>query len=444
MFRGETVTYIGVDNFSRAGGDGLFGKNQPATVIGDERRADQIESVKDFVTELQLAHPGNHVVVGGNFNAYQFDPAMAALTSGTGLVNLVDTLSATDRYTSANEGSNAQLDHLLVSGELAGGAVFDNVHFNTNQAANTTLTDRDPVLATVYINSAPVAAADNFDLREDTTLTLNALQGVLANDKDVNQDTLQVSLISGTAHGSLLLNADGSFSYTPQADYNGIDSFSYQVNDGQGANSAVATVQLVVAAVNDAPALTADAPSAVLIEQGQNGAGIDVAAVQLHASDIDSATLVFGNDGWIAQGDGLFSQDGQYGTAVLDTNAMTVTYQLDNGLGDTDALGAGALVHEQFTVSLSDGADTVSVPVTFDIQGANDSPYGKADHAIVVEDSSVLVNVLANDGDADGDALGIILVSGKSSLGASLTLENGQVRYSADVDAFDLMAANTS
>lgn len=444
VFRGETVTYIGVDNFSRAGGDELFGKNQPATVIGDAVRADQITSVQDFVTELQLAHPGNHIVVGGNFNAYQFDPAMTALASGAGLANLANTLSPTDRYTSANEGSNAQLDHLLVSGELAGAALFDNVHFNTNQAANTTQTDRDPVLATVYINSAPVAAADSFDLKEDTTLTVNALQGVLANDKDVNQDTLTVSLVSGTAHGSLLLNADGSFSYTPQANYNGVDSFSYKLGDGHGASSGTATVQLTVAAVNDGPSFTADAPSAVLIEQGQNGAGIDVSVVQLHASDFDSATLVIGNDGWIAQGDGLYSQDGQYGTAVLDTNTNTVTYQLDNGLGATDSLAAGALVHENFTVTLSDGANAVSVPLSFDIQGANDNPYGKGDHAIAVEDSSVLVNVLANDGDAEGNALGIILDSAKSSMGATLTLENGQVRYSADADAFDLLATNTS
>lgn len=443
-FRGETVTYIGVDLASRAGGDELFGKNQPATIVGDALRADQIGSVQDFVTELQQAHPGSHIVVGGNFNAYQFDPAMTALASNTGLVNLADKLSATDRYTSASNGSNSQLDHLLVSSDLAGGALFDNVHFNTNQVAATTQTERDPVLGTFYINSAPVAVADNFGLDEDTTLTLNALQGVLANDKDANQDTLAVSLVTGTSHGSLALNADGSFSYTPDANYNGVDSFSYQISDDQGTSSAVVTAQLTVASVDDAPVLTADAPGNVLVEAGQNGPGVDVAVVQLHASDIDSAVLEFGSDGWISQGDGLFTQDGQYGTATLDANAMTVSYQLDNGLGDTDALGAGAQAQDLFMVSLSDGATTVSIPVTFDIQGANDTPYGKADKAIVLEDSSVLVNVLANDGDVDGDALTIILDGAKSSMGATLTLENGQVRYSADVDAFDLLATNTS
>ena len=443
-FRGETITYIGVDLASRAGGDEMFGKNQPATIVGDALRADQIGSVQDFVAELQAANPGSHIVVGGNFNAYQFDTAMTSLASGAGLVNLADTLSATDRYTAASNGSNSQLDHLLVSSGLAGGAQFDNVHFNTNQAANTTQSERDPVLGTFYINSAPVAVADNFGLDEDGSLTLNALQGVLANDKDINQDTLAVSLVSGTAHGSLALNADGSFTYTPDANYNGIDSFSYQLADGHGASSGIVTAQFTVASVDDAPVLTADAAGNVLVEDGQNGPGVDAAVVQLHVSDIDSAVLAFGNDGWVSQGDGLFTQDGMYGTATLDTNSMTVSYQLDNGLGDTDALAEGASAQDLFMVSLSDGSTTVSVPVTFDILGANDTPYGKADKAVVMEDSSVLVNVLANDGDADGDALTIILDGAKSSLGATLTLVDGQVRYSADVDAFDLLAANTS
>ncbi|WLI90254.1 Ig-like domain-containing protein [Massilia sp. R2A-15] len=441
VFRGETVTYVGVDMAGRSPGDEMFGKNQPATVAGEALRADQIGSVQDYVAELQAAHPGSHIVVGGNFNAYQFDTAMTALATGAGLVNLTDKLGdATDRYTAATNGNNSQLDHLLVSGDLAGQAQFDIVHFNTNQAANTTQADRDPVLGTFYINSAPVAADDSFNLNEDTTLTINALQGVLANDHDVNQDTLSVNVVTGVAHGSLAWNSDGSFSYTPDANYNGADSFSYLVDDGHGFSSG-ATVQLTVDAVNDAPVLTADAPDTVLVEAGMNGDGIDVATVQLHMSDIDSATLVLGSDGWIDQGDGLYTQDGQYGWATLDINTNTVTYRLDNGMADS--LGAADHVQEQFTVTVSDGDATASVPVTFDIQGANDNPFGKADKAVAMEDSSVLINVLANDGDAEGDALDIVLVGAKSALGASLTLENGQVRYSADADRFDLMASNT-
>ena len=58
--------------------------------------------------------------------------------------------------------------------------------------------------------------------------------------------------MTGPAHGSLALNANGSFTYTPAHDYNGSDSFTYRANDGS-ANSNTATVNLTIASVNDAP-----------------------------------------------------------------------------------------------------------------------------------------------------------------------------------------------
>ena len=75
---------------------------------------------------------------------------------------------------------------------------------------------------------------------------------MLGNDTDVDGDTLTAVLVSGPAHGTLTLNADGSFTYTPDANYNGSDSFTYKANDGS-ADSNVATVSLTVSAVNDAP-----------------------------------------------------------------------------------------------------------------------------------------------------------------------------------------------
>ena len=75
---------------------------------------------------------------------------------------------------------------------------------------------------------------------------------MLTNDTDVDGDALSAVLVSGPAHGSLTLNADGSFTYTPAANYNGPDSFTYKANDGQ-ADSNVATVSINVGAVNDAP-----------------------------------------------------------------------------------------------------------------------------------------------------------------------------------------------
>src|SRR5206468_4196104 len=69
--------------------------------------------------------------------------------------------------------------------------------------------------------------------------------GVLSNDTDPEHQALTAILVSGPAHGTLTLNADGSFAYTPAPNFNGVDSFSYRANDGS-LNSNVATVTLTV------------------------------------------------------------------------------------------------------------------------------------------------------------------------------------------------------
>src|SRR5207302_1570691 len=84
-----------------------------------------------------------------------------------------------------------------------------------------------------------------------------AATGVLANDSDVDGDTLTAAVATNPTHGTLALNANGSFTYTPAANYNGADSFTYTASDGHG-GSATATVSLTIAAVNDPPVATND------------------------------------------------------------------------------------------------------------------------------------------------------------------------------------------
>ena len=69
--------------------------------------------------------------------------------------------------------------------------------------------------------------------------------GLLSNDSDPDGDSLSTSLASGPANGSVTVNADGSFRYTPNSGYNGADSFTYTANDGNG-GSATATVGIIV------------------------------------------------------------------------------------------------------------------------------------------------------------------------------------------------------
>ena len=101
-------------------------------------------------------------------------------------------------------------------------------------------------------NHAPVAVTDSYSTNEDAALTIAAV-GVLANDIDADGDALTSILVSGPSHGSLTLNTDGSFTYTPNANYNGADSFTYKANDGTADSTTAATVSLTVNAVNDPP-----------------------------------------------------------------------------------------------------------------------------------------------------------------------------------------------
>jgi VCBS repeat-containing protein len=101
------------------------------------------------------------------------------------------------------------------------------------------------------INNPPVAADNAYSVNEDNTLTV-AAPGVLGNDSDPDGDTLTAVLVSGPSHGTLTLNPDGSFTYTPAENFFGTDYFTYQAYDGV-AYSNVATVTITVTSVNDAP-----------------------------------------------------------------------------------------------------------------------------------------------------------------------------------------------
>jgi len=101
------------------------------------------------------------------------------------------------------------------------------------------------------VQAAPIAVSDTFTTAEDTVLVI-AAPGVLANDTSIEGPSLQAIFGSGPSHGTVILNRDGSFKYTPQSNYNGSDSFRYSVWDGARQSSTVA-VNLTVTPVNDAP-----------------------------------------------------------------------------------------------------------------------------------------------------------------------------------------------
>jgi hypothetical protein len=97
----------------------------------------------------------------------------------------------------------------------------------------------------VLENTAPIAVDDHYDAIEGVPLTIDA-PGVLANDSDIDIDAaLTAILVSGPSSGDLVLNPDGSFTYTPDAGFYGVDAFTYKASDGS-LESNLATVTITV------------------------------------------------------------------------------------------------------------------------------------------------------------------------------------------------------
>ena len=166
-----------------------------------------------------------------------------------------------------------------------------NVTFNyvVRDPAGAESQPRAVVITLAPVNDTPVAVADSYAASEDTTLTIAVTAGVRANDSDVEtaQARLTTSVATGPANGTLNLNPDGSFTYTPNANFAGVDTFTYRTSDGV-AQSTPATVTITVAGVNDAPVLLSNSGATWSISINEN---IASRVATIFASDIDSATV---------------------------------------------------------------------------------------------------------------------------------------------------------
>lgn len=248
------------------------------------------------------------------------------------------------------------------------------------------------------VNDAPAAAADAYSTAENASLSI-AASGVLGNDMDVEGDALAAVLVSGPSHGTLALNANGSFVYTPSINYNGLDSFTYKANDGI-ADSKIATVSLVVTPVSYAPVAVADSyttaedTNLIVIGNGVLANDTDTDA----DADLLSARLVSGPS---------------HGTLVFNPNG-SFSYSPNANYNGPDS----------FTYRANDGTlDSAIATVNLTVAAVNDAPTANSESYSTAEGTILTVmpgGVLSNDVDVDGDPLRATLVSGPSH--GSLTL----------------------
>jgi len=111
-------------------------------------------------------------------------------------------------------------------------------------------------IAVAAVNDLPMAQANAYSVNQNTTLTV-AAPGVLGNDSDADSDPITAVLVTGPTNGVLSLNTTGAFSYTPNTNYTGADSFTYSANDGKG-NGNTAVVSITVNAAANQPPVAVD------------------------------------------------------------------------------------------------------------------------------------------------------------------------------------------
>ena len=255
------------------------------------------------------------------------------------------------------------------------------------------------------INDKPTALDDIFTTSEDSDL--NIINGVLSNDNDVDNDTLSAMLISKTSNGILDFKLDGTFQYTPNANYNGNDSFTYLASDNF-LESDTATVTIAVTAVNDAP--VSEDISIITDEDTEK-------QITLKATDIEGSDLTYS-----------IVSEPENGTVTI--SGSTATYTPSDNYNGSDS----------FTFRAIDGTDisnTATVAIT--VTAVNDAPITFPDFYTTQENSPITVftnvGILSNDYDVEGQELIIILI--ENVLNGSLNLESdGSFTYNPESDFF--------
>ncbi|MGD2055097.1 MAG: Ig-like domain-containing protein, partial [Gammaproteobacteria bacterium] len=239
----------------------------------------------------------------------------------------------------------------------------------------------DQALTAEQIQTIYASAVQNYTVAENSSLVIPAAEGVLVNDLDAENDVLTASLVSDVSYGILALNADGSFTYTPDAEFSGTDTFTYVANDGNN-DSNVATVTITVTGDNDAPVNTIPATQVVLEDTQTSISGISVTDPDAGPGIIDTRLSV--SNGVL---DVTLAGAATISAGVNGSNSLTISGTVDDinatlsslkYTGDANLYGIAA---DTLTVVTNDlgntgtgGAQSDTDTVQINITAVNDAP----------------------------------------------------------------------
>jgi hypothetical protein len=259
-------------------------------------------------------------------------------------------------------------------------------------------------------NSAPGAVGDSAGTDEDTAKAID----VLANDTDVDGDSLTITSVDTTAtRGAVTITGGGSgVSFDPNGKFEELgagqfanDSFAYTISDGKG-NTATATVALTVTGVDDAPKAVDD--SGVELKENDSATHIEVLA---NDTDVDGGPKIVQS-----------ATDGAHGTVTVSSEGKGVDYE-----PATDYCGP-----DSFTYTLNGGSKAT---VAIEIECIDDAPVAVNDAPTVQEDDpGAAIDVLANDTDTDAGPKQVESVTQPANGTVAITGGGSGVTYTPDAD----------
>ena len=428
---GETAT----DTFTYTVSDGNGGTATASLTITITGTNDGPVAVADTAgTDEDVAVSGNVLSNDSDVDASDV-LSVAAVNSSAG--NVGSAVAGT--YGSVVIGSDGSYSftpngaaNALAAGETASDTFTYTVSDGNGGTATASLT-----ITITGTNDGPVAVADTAGTDEDASVSGN----VLANDTDADSsDVLSVAAVNGQAanvgsavagsYGSVVIGADGSYSFTPNAAANALaagetatDTFTYTVSDGNG-GTATASLTITITGTNDGPVAVAD--TAAIDEDASVSGNVLANDTDADSSDVLSVAAVNGQAGNVGS-----AVAGSYGSLVIGADG---SYSFTPNSA-ANALAAGETATDTFTYTVSDGnGGTATASLTITITGTNDGPVAVADTAGTDEDSAVSGNVLANDTDADSsDVLSVAAVNGQAAnVGGSVAGTYGSVVIGAD------------
>ncbi len=280
-----------------------------------------------------------------------------------------------------------------------GVAAFD---FTVNDSNGGTIT-QTVNLTVDALNNVPTATLIKASGKEDTVIAID----VLAKASDIDGDVLTISAVTDAQHGSVAIQ-NGKILYTPNANYNGTDTFNYTIDDGHG-GSVTKALTVTVKPVNDAPvASDINISGYEDVQYIINAASLLAEAA---ASDIDSEALFIKT-----------VQGAKKGTVAFNQETQEITFTPNANYN-----GAAS-----FSYTISDGNKTITKTAYININPVNDAPTATLVAASVNEDKTVTIDVLAKAKDIDGDVLSISAVTNAQH--GNAIFQNGKILYTPNAN----------